>query len=246
MKKIFVYFSLILLSVSCFASKVYADSETYDFIAYYEDGATNIESNFDENAVLRILSSMEPGDVATINIAVQNRSSETVDWYMLNSSESFESGKNLGGIYSYSLNYNSSSANREIYNSDKVGGLVNEQDQTIGIESATEELKEQDIILERLGPNGSGVVTMRLELNGETLDNNYQDTVGSLTVKFELEIVPKGEPEEVHHERIVYIPNTGDSINLNFYIFAELFALLLLAVIVLAYYIYCRRQENAR
>lgn len=247
MRKVLIYFSLLFLSMSCFSSKVLAEDEVYEFTAYYEDGAEHIVGNFDQQTVNDILDSVEPGDSATINITIENRSSSTVDWYMENSSENFEDGKNLGGVYTYRLNYNSSSANREIYNSDKVGGLIDEADTdaTIGIEGATEELND-DIILERLAPNAKGVVTMYLALDGETLDNNYQSTEGQLSILFKLEVVPEAKPEEVHHSKIVYIPYTGDSINMNFYIFAELFALLLLAVVVFAYYMYCRRQGSAK
>ena len=233
MKKIILCLSLMVLVLSSFTLNVYADDETQEYTVYYKDGAISSD-DFSESTIGTILDSLEPGDSVTINITLKNASSRSVDWYMKNTSSNFDANN---GIFTYRLSYGST----DLYNSTTVGG---EEGQ--GIEGATDDFADEWFELGIQKPGESSVVTMYLALDGETLDYEYEIDSGSLTAEFELEEIPEAHNVVEHHTRIVYIPYTGDTINLNFYIIMEFAALILLAIVVFAYYIYNRRQERSK
>ncbi len=238
MKKVLIYLSLIVLSVSCLTNRVVADSGTHEYTVYYD--GNEIQYDDASASIDDILSSLEPGDDVSINVTLRNDSDKSIEWYMKNNSENFSGGNGeLEGLFTYRLTY-SGSSNMTLYNSDSVGGKNGD-----GIQEATEDLKEY-FELEVQKPGGSGVVTMYLALEGDTLDNSYEITKAKLTAMFEVEELPDPENKEEHTSRVVYIPYTGDTINLNFYIVMEMIALLLLAIVVFAYYVYSRRQEKSR
>ena len=121
---------------------------------------------------------------------------------------------------------------------DVVGG-----DEMQGIEEATDALKDYFLLQDGFANGRTETVSLVLTLDGETQVNSYQDALGNVKFSFAVEVPP--EPTEKHEERIIYIPNTGDSINMNVYIIAEVLSLILLAIALYTYYRYLKNQRGA-
>ncbi len=244
MKKILVCLSLLLLLIPGFSKKVYAEEEyDYDLTYYvvftadqqliYKDSAGNVltEYNFE-------LPGMLPGDTMRLTFKLQNEYSKAVDYYMYNNSAAFEtlSVKAENAAYDYNLTYSGKEA--PIYSSDLVGG-----DEMQGFEEATDALKEYFLLQNGFSKGREESVSLVVTLDGETQVNAYQDTFGDVKFKFAVEVPP--EPTERHEERIIYIPNTGDSNNMNIYIIAEVLSLILLGAALYSYYRYLKNKREA-
>ena len=71
---------------------------------------------------------------------------------------------------------------------------------------------EEYFFLEEMAANGSGKLQLRVELDGETQGNAYQDTLAKLSMNFAVEVRDKpGNPPPVY---------TGDNRNLLPYVIA--------------------------
>ena len=249
MKKIFVSFFLCLLFVSIFSKDVSGEEYSYTFdVNYKEDG--KLETNFNSETISSILEDIQPGDTATVLFNVNNKnSSQAIDWWMDNQTlktleEDKENAEKAG--YTYELVYKGSdNVNYTFFNSD-IGGNINPN---AGFSEATEGLEDYFKMQESsMKPGASGLLTLSITLDGESSGYYYQSNEGKLRLDFAVEIPVEPEPktEEKHIPRIVYIPYTGDTINVNFYIALEMISLLLLAVITLAYFLYSRKHGGAR
>lgn len=148
-------------------------------------------SNFTTGAMSDTVYGMQPGDVVTLGVALENTADYTTDWYMTNevlSSLEDSQGVAEGGVYSYTLAYTSGSgAVTTLYDSEAVGG-----EETTGMEGeeglheATDSL-EDFFYLDTLASGGSGTVSLTVSLDGETQGNAYQDTLADLQMNFAVE-----------------------------------------------------------
>lgn len=243
MKKIFIYMTLVLLTLGVFTSRVSADEYNFDDFHVTFDGSKIDSTDYDREMVKQKLQGMQPGDKAELNFVLKNEYKEAVDWWMSNDAlKSFEEdARNSvnGGNYTYKLLYTDTKGSEvELYNSAKVGG-----DSSDGLIDATNALDEM-FLLENIGTGKTSKLTLAFELDGETQANNYQDTLGRLQINFAVEL-PKDEPSKPT-KRIIYIPYTGDTFNATYYIIAEILSLLLLAIVTWRYIVYRKKQEGVR
>lgn len=187
-------FSLILIALLMLSLSANAFAETIpartDLYVEYTSGKT-IKNNADFSETLE---KVLPGDDTTIQIAVKNSSGKTVEWYVLNEIIStLETGSDAeNGGYTYILSYKTSGGEeRELYNSNKVGGggqngYTNPAEE--GLKEIDDALKEY-MFLERMGPGKSGMLTLYVAFDGESQDNSYQDTKAKLKLRFAVEEV---------------------------------------------------------
>ncbi|MBQ6126498.1 MAG: hypothetical protein IJI77_05725 [Erysipelotrichaceae bacterium] len=276
MKKLLICLSLILLGLSVFPVTVKA--ENYD-----PEGDYNFDDEFDvvftqdhkivyyiyvtvdgvktrvlaEEADLSLnLSNVQPGDSLRRIYHLKNESSETIDWYLSNTSKAFEDlevAKNAS--YEYQLYYDAYQYTDDegtvhqdpvIYSNTVVGGMKTQNRDDVapeGIKEATYGLEGFFLIHEGFTPSDSEDLELTLVIDGLSSELVYQDAEADVAVQFGVVIPPKST--ERHEERIVYIPYTGDTLNVNFYLIAELLSLILLAVILFAYYRYLKKQREA-
>lgn len=249
MKKVLICFFLSVMVLSSVSKNIFAEEYSHTFnVDYKEDGT--LETDFDDQLIADILSDIQPGDTITIHFNVNNKnSSQAIDWWMDNKTlktlEEVRANANSAG-YTYNLTYSGSDGVTYDFFSSDIGGQINPD---AGFEEATEGLEEYFKMQETsMNPLDSGLLTLSVTLDGESSNYNYQQNEGQLRLDFAVEIPVEPEPrkEEKHIPRVIYIPNTGDTINMNFYIILEFASLLLLAIITLAYYLYSRRQGGAR
>ena len=244
MKKFLICLSLVLLLIPGIRKNVYAEEEydydlSYDVVftseqkLVYRDSAGNEFKSFEDS-----LPNMLPGDSMKVTFNLKNEYNKAVDYYMYNNSEAFETltANAKNAAYDYELTYSGKTA--PLYSSDVVGG-----DEMQGIEEATDALKDYFLLQDGFANGRTETVSLVLTLDGETQVNSYQDALGNVKFSFAVEVPP--EPTEKHEERIIYIPNTGDSINMNVYIIAEVLSLILLAIALYTYYRYLKNQRGA-
>ena len=148
-----------------------------------------MESNFTSSALSDAVYALQPGDSVTLSLTLKNNDSQGTDWYMTNevlASLEDSQGAAGGGAYTYRLAYTGSTGEENIlYSSENVGG---EKDSGAGegLHEATDTL-EEFFYLDRLGPGESGMVTLKVALDGETQGNTYQNTLASLQMNFAVE-----------------------------------------------------------
>ena len=170
--------SLFFGSVAVYA-RDFDDTETVTF-----DGK-KMTSSFDNVDLVRQAQSMQPGDTLTIKITMNNDASKTADWYIKNKVKSSleQSSKDSGGAYTYTLTYSGTSD--PLYTSDTVGG-ENSSPAGTGLMAATDNLDEW-FLVDSLGAGESGVLTLFVQLDGETQGNAYMDKLADLTFDFAVE-----------------------------------------------------------
>lgn len=235
MKKILICLSMILIVLSAFTASVNAEDYDKEFeydVTFTADGT--IVSDYDPSDAK--FNDIEPGDNMKITFNLKNEYNKAIDWYMYNTSEAFESNTAKNASYEYQLTY--SGMSDDIYNSETVGG-----DNKQGIEEATSNLEEYFLLDQGFAKGKQESVTLIVKVDGETSINNYQNAMSDVVLRFAVEIPP--EPKEEHVHKVVYIPYTGDTTNLTFYIIAEVIALILLLAVLVAYYCYRRKQREA-
>ena len=270
MKKILVCLSLILIALSVFPNTLSAEEDVKEYdvvfdgekIVYYlytPEGKVLIEN---EQDLILDLSDFQPDDSIKRIYHLVNNSSDAIDWYMYNISEDIfeDSDDSSGGsddtpriaqdaTYTYSLTYSAyapAQDGKTIYSSNVVGGeLVGESVDNVpkGIEEATEGLEGYFLLHEGYGTGDDEKVELSLQIDGVSSAFVYQGTDANVVVGFGVVVPPS--PINKHEEKIVYIPYTGDTLNLNFYIIAEVLSLILLAIVLYAYYRYLKRQKEA-
>ena len=135
------------------------------------------------------ISERQPGDDITFTIELRNRYTSSNDWYMLNEIiKSLEDETAAsGGAYAYELSYKpSAGASRTLYSSDTVGG----EDPIAGLEGLHEinDALKNYFFLESMPSNGTGVVTLKVKLDGESQGNSYSGANAQLRLRFASEL----------------------------------------------------------
>ena len=205
--------TLLLTAILLFALAVTARAESYQGGSGWQvtfTAESKMESNFSSSDIADAVAGLQPGDDITFTVTVVNKNSAKVHWYMLNQVlRSLEdvSKTAAGGGYTYILRYRTAAgADRELFNSDTVGGenpladVVGE-----GLHEATGALEDY-FYLDTMTTGQQGVVTLKVALDGESQGNDYQDTLADLRMKFAVELDSSaGKPPVV---------KTGDETNL--------------------------------
>ena len=216
-----------MLLALCLCSAAYADEPIVaggDWGVVYT-GAGKLENTFKNADLVSVLKGLQPGDTMILRIPISNDNKETVDWYFKNIvEESFEetAAKAAGAGYSYKLVYNgpgSATGGDIIYDSDKVGGETSKSTK-VGLHEATSAL-ENYVFLDTLKTGESGELELTITLDGESMGNDYQDTLAKLQIQFAVEA--SGEP----------IIDTGDSARTLPYFAAMIICGLVILFIVL-------------
>lgn len=148
-----------------------------------------MESNFTTANIGDEVNAMQPGDSVELTITLKNDFDGQADWYMKNEvlSSLEDSGDAAGGAYDYLLTYTDHSGETTtLYSSEKFGGdgRIN----GVGLHGADSTLEDY-FYLDRMGKGASGVIKLKVALDGETLVNNYQNTFARLQMDFATEMV---------------------------------------------------------
>lgn len=201
-----------------------------------EFNGTEIVSNFTSSDLSEEAENIQPGDSITLKVNVKNTDAEETDWYMTNQAvQSLEDAKDSanGGAYEYRLMYtDAAGVETTLYDSETVGGETSSEEE--GLHQATDSMKEY-FYLDRLKTGESGVVTLRVKVNGETIGNGYQQTLAKLQMTFAVEKVTAATViDQPQKDRIITnVVQTGDHAKiLLFSVMALLSGLLLLIMAV--------------
>ena len=156
-----------------------------------------LESTFHDDVLDDIISEyLEPGDTAIFTISLRNENSETADFWMdrrtIDSLEVWGNDPQMtGGGYTYELTYEGPGGSRTLYSSMKIEG-EDFQANT----SSDMVIKKIDansyIFLDTFDKGQSGVITLKISLDGETQGNDYQDTLADLAMEFAAELNGSG------------------------------------------------------
>ncbi|MCI8549581.1 MAG: hypothetical protein HFI68_03115 [Lachnospiraceae bacterium] len=151
-----------------------------------------MENNFTTGGMSDEIGAMQPGDSVELTITLKNTFDGQADWYMKNQVlQSLEdAGDAAGGAYDYLLTYTDTKGETTtLYSSEKFGGdgRIN----GVGLHGATKSLDDY-FYLDRMGKGDSGVVKLKVALDGETLVNDYQNTLARLQMDFATELVSSG------------------------------------------------------
>ncbi|MCI8506236.1 MAG: LPXTG cell wall anchor domain-containing protein [Lachnospiraceae bacterium] len=151
-----------------------------------------MESNFTSGGMNDEVGAMQPGDSVELTITLKNDFDGQTDWYMKNEVlESLEdAGDAAGGAYDYLLTYTDKEGETTtLYSSEKFGGegRIN----GVGLHGATKTLDDY-FYLDRMGGGALGTVKLKVALDGETLVNDYQNTLARLQMDFAAEPVRGG------------------------------------------------------
>lgn len=223
---------VVVLAVPAFAN-VLPETDPGWYVTFNAQG--KMETNF---TALDSIGGMQPGDTAIFKITVNNKYASETDWYMENKvlyslEDRSKDSATKGGAYTYILTYtNPKGQVTELFNSDTVGGDT--------VSAAGEGLKEATngldsyFLLDTLKANESGLVTLTVVLEGETLGNNYQDTLADLNMDFAVEIPQKETPPNT--------PKTGDN---NYMLMYIIIAGIAAAVIIFFIVFYAVRRRRA-
>ena len=153
-----------------------------------------LESNFQPadmaGNMSDVIGKLQAGDSAVFTIKLVNTNSKATDWYMRNEViASMEDSNSTaeGGAYSYRLTYKDKNGKEKVYfDSDTVGG-ENPGEAGEGLHGATGALKYY-FYLDTLATNQSGVVTLKVALDEESINNVYQDSLADLQMQFAVEL----------------------------------------------------------
>lgn len=229
MKKIYAILSLLLTFVLLIPIPVkaadtdYAGSQTKWKVRF--TNKNKMTSTFDQAEFNDVINEMQPGDSVTFTVDLKNLNSETTRWYMTNTvlkslEEVTETKKSAAssGAYEYVLTYtNNAGKDKEIYNSETVGG--EDEDGTLddsleGLNEATDNLEDY-FYLDTFKKGQGGKITLKVALDGETQGNAYQDTRARLQMNFAVELDDGSSNKK--KKRRGTVAKTGDDTNWNLY-----------------------------
>ena len=151
-----------------------------------------MESNFTSAKMGDEINAMQPGDSVELTISLKNSFNGQADWYMKNEVlESLEdAGDAAGGAYDYLLTYTDAAGETStLYSSEKFGGEG--RIGGVGLHGATTTLEDY-FFLEQMEGGAFGVVKLKVALDGETLVNDYQNTLARLQMDFATELLSGG------------------------------------------------------
>ncbi len=203
------------------------------------DGS-KITNNFSKSDMDDEIYAMEPGDSVELTISLKNSFNGQADWYMRNQVlETLEKSAEIaGGAYDYLLTYkDASGATTTLYSSEKFGGEGRYNG--VGLKGATTTLDEY-FYLDRLGKEDTGVVKLKVALDGETLVNSYQSTLAVLQMDFATELVKSGTSTQIPGRNREII-KTGDQSQIMLYILLTLGSGLLLLMLA---FLRMRREKE--
>jgi len=190
MKKMLCFMMMLLLMAGSVMT-VHAEDHTGDAGWSVEFNGEKMVSNFSTGSLSDVILAMQPGDTATITLALKNSADYTTDWYMTNEVlSSLEDSQAVagGGAYTYILTYTDKDGNvTTLYSSENVGGEKQYNDRE-GLHEATDSLEDY-LYLDRLNPGDNGRIILVVALDGETQGNAYQDTLADLQMNFAVEKV---------------------------------------------------------
>lgn len=170
-----------------------------------------MESNFKSSDIAKLVSGMQPGDSATISINLRNENTKKTNWYMQNETLTSLEDDTVaeGGAYTYRLTYtNKAGRVNTLYDSETVGGEKdNVSSDNEGLHQATDSLKDY-FFLDTLDSGDSGKVELHVELDGETQNNLYQNTMADVQLNFAVDEV---NDDITSRNQVV---KTGDETNL--------------------------------
>ncbi len=189
-----------------------------------------MESNFSTANMDDEIYNMQPGDSVELTVSLKNNYSKgEVDWYMKNQvlQTLEDAGDMSGGAYDYLLTYKDKDGkSTTLYSSEKFGGEGRYNG--VGLKGATTTLDDY-FYLDRMSGGDTGVVTLKVALDAETLVNDYQNTLARLQMDFATELVKTtatGTPSTPGSGRSPV--KTGDQTKIMLYIVLTLAAGLVL------------------
>lgn len=189
MRKRFFALSLMLILLLASSATVYAEDRQGASGWQVVFNGTGMDSNFTNANMDDEIYNMQPGDSVELTIALKNNFNGQADWYMRNQVlEALEDAGNAsGGAYDYLLTYVDSDGETSIlYSSEKFGGEGRYNG--VGLHGATTTLEDY-FYLERMDSGDTGVVKLKVALDGQTQGNAYQNTLASLQMNFATELV---------------------------------------------------------
>ena len=192
-KKLVLSLLLVVCLLTAMSAAAYAESYTGGAgwtATFTADG--KMVSTFKSAELADAIADLQPGDDITVTITLSNQNTETVDWYMYNKVlKSMEDGTAAsGGAYSYDLSYvGPGGAVQSLFSSDAVGGeKAGAGDKSPeGLHAATGAMEDY-FYLGSMAKGQSGVITLRVALDGESLGNVYQSKLADLQMRFGVEV----------------------------------------------------------
>ena len=168
---------VLLLSLTVTAIAAEADYN-YDLGTTEYDGSKLNTSKVDVS-----LDQLVPGESAQFTVTLKNSSDKETDWYMSNEAIwSFENNEELsGGAYTYILSYNGD----EIYNNEVVGGV--KPDDPAEAHDSTDALGDDYFFLGTLSKGQTAKVTLYVELDGLSQDDDFMESLSEIVLKFAVE-----------------------------------------------------------
>ena len=216
-RKIAVLFSVLFI-VAAFVGSAHADGS---WLIRFLPNATMDNGGIKNNTIDEAIGGLEPGSTETFTVLIRNEHAQTTRWYMKNkvieslersAAAGFEIG---GGAYSYKLTYTppgkavGGSDDRILYHSERVGCTDTSGWSREGLEGATTDL-EGYFFLDTLNTNETGTVTLTVSLEGETQNNDYQNTAAEIAMQFAVELANTSPPGSTTRTAV----KTGDEHNL--------------------------------
>ena len=209
-------FSLVLAALILVFAVMPASAEDFFGASDWkvEFDGKELSSNFTTAEINDAIGELQPGDNITFNIELSTKYKADANWWMTNKVlDSFEDNSIAkGGAYTYVLTYIAPDGNDNvIYSSDMVGGEDIRGGE--GLHEATDALEDY-FFVDTIKTGKSAMITLLIELDGETQGNAYQDTLADLQMNFAVE-VPQGKDSPPGPPDIV---KTGDEFDLTLYI----------------------------
>ncbi len=212
-KRIFAYLLASVLALCGPAALAVTYEGGSDWQVTFTD---TLESNFEPADMATnmsdVIGKLQAGDSAIFTIKLVNTNSKSTDWYMRNEViASMEDNNSVaeGGAYSYKLTYKDKNGKEKVFfDSDAVGG-ENTGEAGEGLHGATGALKDY-FYLDTLATNQSGVVTLRVALDEESINNVYQDSLADLQMQFAVEL----STDNTRNNNRTQVVRTGDDTDL--------------------------------
>ncbi|MCI8638070.1 MAG: hypothetical protein HFG41_02695 [Coprococcus sp.] len=195
-----------------------------------------ISNNFSNADMDDEIYNIQPGDSVELTVTLKNKRDGKTNWYMRNKVlETLEETAGSGGAYDYLLTYTDAAGETStLYSSEKFGGEG--RIGGVGLHGATKTL-ENYFFLEQMDGGASGVVKLKVALDGETLVNDYQNTLARLQMDFATEAVSTTTGRTARSVR------TGDEANTLLWIVLMLAAGLV--ILIFALFRFKREREEA-
>ena len=246
MKKRIISLVMTFAMVSALPMSVSAETLTGGDNWNVSFNGSSMESNFSSTDIDNVIFDMQPGDTAVFQVTLTNEHSKNTDWYMSNDIvESMEDSTDAsGGAYEYMLSYTDADGEETvIFSSEMVGGETVTEDGEEGLHKISDALGDM-FYLSSLASGASGRVDLEVKLDGETMGNDYMNSLALLEMQFAAE----ESAEDTTTTKTEYIPgknitsvDTGDHTDIMLY--ASLGALAVgLLILVLA----IRKVRNGR